>query len=549
MQHQNRLKGFGLLALVLPFVSGVGCAADASDGEADVSSVGERVANGDLRHPWAPGGGPEMAKAIVDLSGCTGTIIDPSWVLSARHCGFGVGRIVTNVRPSGNVYRTVDRVVGAPTEMGSDAVLLHVSEAWPDDVPLVPLYEGPTSALVGQSVECFGYGARGAHNKCSSQSDCSSGDYCAGLPEDGSFQGTCLAPGDGELRSGVMAVTSQADGFFNTAKNAQGQFILPGDSGGPCFFGAQGVAGINAAWYYDLSGGVQTSVSDSKIFIHRTIKPYVRGDFDGDGRADTAYFQPGNGRWRVWELDGGQTNIRWGENGDVPVVGDYDGDGLADRAIYRPSTGTFWVLRSSDGSDFTQQQGAANFDPVPGDYDGDGITDFAVRRRSNSQYYVISSITGVETMTPFGRKGDIAVPGDYDYDGKNDFAVWRPSNGTFIARHSSDGSEEQRVWGEAGDVPIPGDYDGDGKTDFAVWRPSNGRWYILRSSDGTDSAQVWGTNGDIPVPADYDGDGRTDAAIYRPSENKWIITRSHAGSAFWRAWGASDAIPVTRAGL
>jgi hypothetical protein len=47
----------------------------------------------------------------------------------------------------------------------------------------------------------------------------------------------------------------------------------------------------------------------------------------------------------------------WGIHGDVLVPADYDGDGKADIAIWRRSTGTWWILRSSDNTPWSQSWG------------------------------------------------------------------------------------------------------------------------------------------------------------------------------------------------
>jgi hypothetical protein len=187
----------------------------------------------------------------------------------------------------------------------------------------------------------------------------------------------------------------------------------------------------------------------------------------------------------------------------VATRNDFDGDGKADIGVFRPSAGRWFIIPSSNPSNFLVQQWGESGDiPVPGDYDGDGKTDFAVWRPSTGQWFIIPSSNPSNFLVQqWGESGDIPVPGDYDGDGKTDFAVWRPSNGTWYVIPSSNPSNFLvQQWGVSGDIPVPGDYDGDRKTDFAVWRPWNGVWFIIPSSTPTSfTVTQWGTNGDVPV--------------------------------------------------
>ena len=127
---------------------------------------------------------------------------------------------------------------------------------------------------------------------------------------------------------------------------------------------------------------------------------------------------------------------------------DYDGDGVADLASWDPWSGTWVVIWSGDdfGNASRNGLGSAWAVPVPADYDGDGAAEIAVFEPRG--YW--TTLDGESRQ--FGRRGDIPVPSDYDGDGDDDLAVFRPSKGKWKIAGQSD-----TRFGKRGDVPVPAD--------------------------------------------------------------------------------------------
>lgn len=263
--------------------------------------------------------------------------------------------------------------------------------------------------------------------------------------------------------------------------------------------------------------------------------------------------------------DGTTLNYTLGSATDVFVPADYDGDGKADAAVWNPVTG-FTVIHSSTLTPVTYTLGVgnANADPtVIGDYDGDGKDDPAVYDKTTGMWSWIGGAAHNVPDSATWLANGIPAPGDYNGDGKMDFALQIPptvvGNNAKFRIAFNDGNvgpaaDIAVVYGLAIYGVIPGDYDGDGKTDIAQVNltGTNIGWRILTSSSNY-TVQVKKNLGavatDRTAQGDYDGDGKIDLAIYcraaAPNDGVFIyqpLTASSPTSPF--DWGNSDDYPV-----
>jgi hypothetical protein len=267
----------------------------------------------------------------------------------------------------------------------------------------------------------------------------------------------------------------------------------------------------------------------------------VAADYDGDGVLDVATWRPSDAEWSVLASSGACPahlkraathengrpicTLEWGEPDGAPVAADFDGDGLADTAVWQPGAAE-WRVRLSQPTarPVSRRLGAPGDHPVPADYDGDGRPDLAVFQRGGAEpgTWLVAPSTrrcpvsmresvGSPPGEPvcrlrFGLADDTPLPADHDADGLADLAVFRadgpgasavwyvsPSSGTCPA-HLADREGRSlgakvciREWGLFGDVPVVSDLDGDGTPDLGLWRSAfpiqlDATWLVAPSS-------------------------------------------------------------------
>jgi hypothetical protein len=559
LQMRSRTKwSLGLLAATIVVVL-TGSAAQAISG-------GTPAEDGTYRY---------LAK--IDIGGarsCTGALIAPQWVVTARTC-FAEGGVMPVAGPPA---KPSTATVGRTPLSSTDGYVLPIVELNPrtdrnvvlaklaTPIPTIaPVPIATTAPTTGETLRIGGYGRTATE----------------WVPD--------------RLHTANFTVGSVAATGLDITAAAGDSDPCKGDAGGPALREVNGNATLVAinstSWQHGCLAETESRHGASETRLD-DIATWLRDN------TKTGAFTDGQEQWR---------NSLWFDNAKH-VSGDWNGDGKEDLAIlYKwdaghsvihtwTSTGTglefHYALWDSGAGQFVWDN--AQF--VAGDWNGDGKDDLAILYKWDAGHSVIHTWTSTGTGLTFhyalwdSGVGQFTydnakfVAGDWNGDGKDDLAIlykWDPghtvihtwtSTGTGLTFHFAawDSGNGGFAWDNT--KFVAGDWNGDGKDDVAA----------LTKSDATHSQlYTWTSNGTafqrsnivsittVPwdsarfVAGDWNGDGKKDLAIQSPrSDGRGVISTwtsngtgfTANGQVLWLsaplqpvAWDSAKAIPVPAA--
>jgi hypothetical protein len=506
----------------------------------------------------ADGAQPALVKlSIGESRTCTGTLIDPQWVITATACfaenGAPVGAgaptkpttaTIGRSQPSGTdgIVSPVVRIVPHP-DRGVTLVQLQLRQTG-----VTPLALGTAAPAVGDTLKVAGYGRTGTEwvpDRLQTAPFTVESTTSATL----SLAGGTLCEGD----AGAPALVETSDGV-RLAGLATGSWQRG------CLAVSDTREGATAARLDNLGSWVQSITTLSGFTT-------TFASFAGLGSYDLA------------------------NTADQAVPYDYDHSGKQDHVVvYRP--GSRYIAIQKHNADntfstvFTSTAGIAGYDLavstdriVPYDYEHSGKRDYlliyrpgskiayVVKHNAGNSFAIVHSSTNGIGGFDLATTADQIVAFDYEHTGRADYLlIYRPGQRiAWIIKHNADNTFSHVYTSSAGigsydlavatDRAVAYDFDHSGKADHLLfYRPGSRIAFVVKHNADNTFSTVWSSFGgvagfdlsdtrDLITPFDYEQTGRLDTLVlYRPGARRAVVATHTAANTMTAVLSSTNGI-------
>lgn len=278
--------------------------------------------------------------------------------------------------------------------------------------------------------------------------------------------------------------------------------------------------------------------------------PYIRGDVNGDLRADIQWYQQSTGILNVWLMQGssisGNYIYRAAPSCTPRIFGDFNGDAQSDVVLTCQNDNRVYSWLSSTAG--YNQTVIGNFGSdwqlvAAADINGDRTDDFIWRQVSGSStniniwYMRAGSVLSSATKT-ISSICTVSTTGDLNGDGAADIIFMCADAGVHAWFGGGSNLSQVRLGGYGSGWAIvgSGDVNSDGKSDLIWHQASTGVanvWLMNSTVVASFFNQTMPTDCQPKAVNDYDGDGRTDVA-WMCSSDRSVHNWMSAGSSFVR---------------